>query len=85
MKIYQLDKNLKRIYYNFNITDIKDIKDLVKYISKNRDDLKIYDSRFKCYSIYIENIPKKICKYKEITLVLDELNKEIRYFSSLCN
>lgn len=86
MKIYQLDKNLKKIYYEFKeVENAKDIKEVVKIISKNRDDLQIYDNRFMSYAVYVEKIPKKICKFKEITIVLDELNNNIRYFSSLCN
>ena len=85
MKIYQLDDKMKRIYYDFDITEVKTIKDLVKLISKNRDDLEVYDNRFKSYAVYVEKIPKKLCEYKEITIVLDELNGSIRYFSSLCN
>lgn len=86
MKIYQLDNKLKRIYYNFNeIEKATDIKEVVKIISKNRDDLQVYDNRFMSYAVYVEKIPKKLCKFKEITIVLDELNNNIRYFSSLCN
>lgn len=86
MKIYQLDNKLKRIYYNFDeIEKATDIKEIVKIISKNRDDLQVYDNRFMSYAVYVEKIPKKICKFKEITIVLDELNNNIRYFSSLCN
>lgn len=86
MKIYQLDNKLKRIYYNFDeIEKATDIKEVVKIISKNRDDLQVYDNRFMSYAVYVEKIPKKICKFKEITIVLDELNDNIRYFSSLCN
>lgn len=86
MKIYQLDNKLKRIYYNFDeIKKATDIKEVVKIISKNRDDLQVYDNRFMSYAVYVEKIPKKICKFKEITIVIDELNDNIRYFSSLCN
>ena len=86
MKIYQLDNKLNRIYYNFDeIEKATDIKEIVKIISKNRDDLQVYDNRFMSYAVYVEKIPKKICKFKEITIVLDELNNNIRYFSSLCN
>lgn len=86
MKIYQLDNKLKRIYYNFDeIEKATDIKEVVKIISKNRDDLQVYDNRFMSYAVYVEKIPKKICRFKEITIVLDELNNNIRYFSSLCN
>lgn len=86
MKIYQLDNKLKRIYYNFDeIEKATDIKEVVKIISKNRDDLQVYDNRFMSYAVYVEKIPKKICKFKEITIVIDELNDNIRYFSSLCN
>lgn len=86
MKIYQLDNKLKRIYYNFDeIEKATDIKEVVKIISKNRDDLQVYDNRFMSYAVYVEKIPKKICKFKEITIVLDELNDNIRYFSGLCN
>lgn len=86
MKIYQLDDKMKRIYYTFDeVKNAKDIKEVVKIISKNRDDLKVYDSRFMSYAVYIEKIPKKLCEFKEITIVLDELNNNIRYFSSLCN
>lgn len=86
MKIYQLDDKMKRIYYTFDeVKNAKDIKEVVKIISKNRDDLQIYDNRFMSYAVYVEKIPKKICKFKEITIVLDELNNNIRYFSSLCN
>lgn len=85
MKIYQLDNNLKRINYNFDIKNAKNIEELVKLVAKNKKDLKIFDKTFKSYAIYIENIPKKICKYKEITIIIDILNNNIRYFSSLCN
>lgn len=86
MKIYQLDNKLKRIYYNFDeIEKATDIKEIVKIISKNRDDLQVYDNRFMSYAVYVEKIPKKICRFKEITIVIDELNDNIRYFSSLCN
>lgn len=86
MKIYQLDNKLKRIYYNFDeIEKATDIKEVVKIISKNRDDLQVYDNRFMSYAVYVEKIPKKICRFKEITIVIDELNDNIRYFSSLCN
>lgn len=86
MKIYQLDNKLKRIYYNFDeIEKATDIKEVVKIISKNRDDLQVYDDRFMSYAVYVEKIPKKICRFKEITIVIDELNDNIRYFSSLCN
>lgn len=86
MKIYQLDNKLKRIYYNFDeIEKATDIKEVVKIISKNRDDLQVYDNRFMSYAVYVEKIPKKICRFKEITIVIDELNNNIRYFSSLCN
>lgn len=86
MKIYQLDNKLKRIYYNFDeIEKATNIKEVVKIISKNRDDLQVYDNRFMSYAVYVEKIPKKICRFKEITIVIDELNDNIRYFSSLCN
>ena len=86
MKIYQLDNKLKRIYYNFDeIEKATDIKEVVKIIFKNRDDLQVYDNRFMSYAVYVEKIPKKICRFKEITIVIDELNDNIRYFSSLCN
>ena len=71
MKIYQLDNKLKRIYYNFDeIEKATDIKEVVKIISKNRDDLQVYDNRFMSYEVYVEKIPKKICKFKEITIVI---------------
>lgn len=85
MKIYQLDSNLKRISYNFDTKNVKNIEELVKLVAKNKKDLKIFDKTFKSYAIYIESIPKKICKYKEITIIIDTLNNNIRYFSSLCN
>lgn len=85
MKIYQLDNNLKKIYYDFDIEGIKDIKELVKLISKKRKCLRVYDKTFMSYAVYVEKIPKKVCGFKEITIVLDELNHSIRYFSSLCN
>lgn len=42
----------------------------------------MYDRLLDSYSVYVENIPKKICKYKEITIVIDDSG--IRYFSGLC-
>ena len=84
MKIYQLDDRLKRIYYDFNIKGVKTLEELVKFISKNRDALKVYDYRLNSYSVFVESIPKKISDYKELTIILDEENRSIRYFSSLC-
>ena len=81
MKIYQLDNKLKRHNVDICMNDINNIEMLVKRIAKNKCNL-IYDKLLDSYSIYVENIPKKICKYKEITIVIDDYG--IRYFSGLC-
>lgn len=81
MKFYQLDNKLKRRYINIDTKKIRTLKDLIKLIYSNKDLLE-YDS-LNIRSCYIENIPKKICNYKDITIVID--NNSIRYFSSLCD
>ena len=64
-----------------NLNYIESIEELVKRIAKNKWKL-MYDRLLDSYSVYVENIPKKICKYKEITIVIDDSG--IRYFSGLC-
>lgn len=85
MKIYQLDNKLNRIYYDFNVKDAKNIEEVIKIISKNRDKLLVYNNMMQGYGVYVEKIPKRICNLDEITIVIDEFNHNIRYFSSLCN
>ena len=81
MKIYQLDNELKRHNIMIFTKDIESIEELVKRIEKNKWKL-MYDTLLNSCSVYVENIPKKICKYKEITIVIDDSG--IRYFSGLC-
>ncbi len=81
MKIYQLDSELKRHDIMIFTKDLENVEDLVKRIAKNKWKL-MYDRLLDNYSVYVENIPKKICKYKEITIVIDDSG--IRYFSGLC-
>lgn len=83
MKIYQLSSDLKRKYYNIDLKGVKNDKELVKTIIKNYE---LFDyNMFGEYAIYVENIPKKICDYKELTIILNKDSGEIRYFSGLCN
>ena len=81
MKIYQIDSELKRHDKEKFTKDINNVETLVKRIAKDKYKL-IYDKSLNCYSIYVENIPKKICEYKEITIIID--NSGIRYFSDSC-
>lgn len=81
MAIYQLSGDLKRHYINVDLSGIKSIKELILKVAKMKSDL-IFDSVLNCYSIYVENIPKKLCDFKEITIIID--NNNIRYFSGLC-
>lgn len=81
MKFYQLDNKLKKQYIKIDTKEVRTLKDLIKLIYSNKDLLK-YDS-LNIKSCYVENIPEKICNYKDITVIID--NNSIRYFSSLCN
>lgn len=81
MKIYQLDSELKRHDIAMFTKDIESIEELVKRVAKNKWKL-MYDRLLDSYSVYVENIPKKICEYKKITIVIDDSG--IRYFSGLC-
>ena len=81
MKIYQLDSELKRHDIMIFTKDLESIEELVKRVAKNKWKL-MYDRLLNSCSVYVENIPKEICKYKEITIVIDDSG--IRYFSGLC-
>ena len=63
MKIYQLDSELKRHDIMIFTKDIESIEELVKRVAKNKWKL-MYDRLLNSCSVYVENIPKKICKYK---------------------
>ena len=82
MKVYQLNNKLERKYFKLDLKDIKNDKELVKAIIKNYE-LFDYNS-FGDYAIYVEKIPKKICKFKELTIILNKDSGETRYFSGLC-
>lgn len=84
MKIYQLE-NEKRYDYDIDIEDVKNEVDLVKRISKNKDKFIINYNLGNSIGIYVENIPKKICKYKELTIVIYLDTNEISYFSGMCS
>lgn len=81
MRFYQLSGDLKRHYINVDLKGIKDLKGIILKLAKIKSDL-IFDSVLNCYSIYVEKIPKKLCNFKEITIIIEGEN--IRYFSGLC-
>lgn len=80
MRFYQLSGDLKRHYINVDLKGIKDLKSVILKVAKIKSDL-IFDSVLNCYSIYVENIPKKMCDFKEITIIIEGEN--IRYFNGL--
>ena len=73
MRFYQL----KRHYINVDLKGIKDLKGAILKVAKIKSDL-IFDKVLNCQ----ENIPKKLCDFKEITIIIEGEN--IRYFSGLC-
>ena len=81
MRVYQLSNDFKRHYINVDLKGIKDLKELILKVAKIKSNL-IFDSVLNCYAIYVGKIPKKLCNFKEITIVID--NNNIRYFSGLC-
>lgn len=83
MKIYQLNGGER---YDFKINEVKNAKnveELVKIICRYRH-IFDYNMFFGDITIYLEDIPKRLSKYKELTIVIDLKNHNIRYFSSLC-
>lgn len=82
IKVYQLDNRLKRHEHQIDLKGVRDDKELVKRICKCRDEF--FENMFDDITIYVENIPKKICNFKELTIVIDNHNHEVRYFSALC-